>query len=198
MKKVLVTWAIADEAIAIESRDDKIITLATGIGKASAAVAVANALNRWQPHLVVNIGTAGTLRHAVGDVLVCDRFVDRDYAKAQLPGLDYRIDMTQALFMHGAAQQWPSLQGGKEVSKRFVCNTGDDFVTNHEETEGDVFDMEAYAQALAARQAGVPFVAVKYVTDVIGQNSVKAWQEKLADARAALTAYFAARGGRFI
>lgn len=197
MKKVLITWAIDDEAIAIEGKENKIVTIATGIGKASAAVTVANAINRWHPDLIINVGTAGTLRHAVGDVLVCDRFVDRDYAKAQLPGLDYRIDMAHVLFLQRIARQWPSLLGGSESDKRFVANTGDNFVTDHEATEGDVFDMEAYAEAFAARQAGIPFMAVKFVTDVIGQNSVKAWQQKLADARRVLTAYFAARPAVF-
>ena len=39
---------------------------------------------------------------------------------------------------------------------------------------------------------GVPYQehAVKYVTDIIGQNSVKHWEDKLADARKGLGAFF--------
>ena len=51
-------------------------------------------------------------------------------------------------------------------------------------------DMEAYAQAQVCRELGIPFLAVKYVTDIVGQNSVKHWEDKLADARRDLTAYF--------
>ena len=58
------------------------------------------------------------------------------------------------------------------------------------ETDGDVVDMEAYAQAQVCRELGIPFLAVKYVTDIVGQNSVKHWEDKLADARRDLTAYF--------
>jgi adenosylhomocysteine nucleosidase len=50
--------------------------------------------------------------------------------------------------------------------------------------------MEAYAQAYVCRERGVPFVSVKFFTDVIGQNSVKLWEEKLADARKGLAAFF--------
>lgn len=36
---------------------------------------------------------------------------------------------------------------------------------------------------------------VKYVTDIIGQNSVKHWEDKLADARKGLGEFFEALGG---
>lgn len=48
--------------------------------------------------------------------------------------------------------------------------------------KADVVDMEAYAQAGPAQAKGIPFIAIKYVTDVIGQNSIKHWEDKLADA----------------
>ena len=38
-------------------------------------------------------------------------------------------------------------------------------------------------------------VAVKYVTDIIGQNSVKHWEDKLADARKGLGEFFEKLGG---
>ena len=50
--------------------------------------------------------------------------------------------------------------------------------------------MEAYAQAWVCRTKNTPFIAVKYVTDIIGQNSVKHWEDKLADARKGLGAVF--------
>ena len=50
--------------------------------------------------------------------------------------------------------------------------------------------MEAFAQQQVCQEEHVPFVSVKYVTDIIGQNSVKVWADKLADARSALTGYF--------
>ena len=50
--------------------------------------------------------------------------------------------------------------------------------------------MEAYAQAAVCKERQLPFVSVKYVTDVIGQNSVKHWQDKLAEARKSLNEFF--------
>ena len=77
--------------------------------------------------------------------------------------------------------------GAKDIacigSEKGVCNTGDTFLTELSDVKGDVVDMEAYAQAWVCRTKNTPFIAVKYVTDIIGQNSVKHWEDKLADAR---------------
>ena len=50
--------------------------------------------------------------------------------------------------------------------------------------------MEAFAQAIVCKEYNIPFIAVKYVTDLIGQNSVKHWEGKLADARKELGEWF--------
>lgn len=72
----------------------------------------------------------------------------------------------------------------------FYVNTGDDFVTAHADIQGDVVDMEGFAEALVCCKMGVPLIAVKYVTDVIGCNSVKLWEDKLCDARKEIKAFF--------
>ena len=76
-----------------------------------------------------------------------------------------------------------------------VCNTGDTFLTELSDVKGDVVDMEAFAQAFVCRAKNVPFIAVKYVTDIIGQNSVKHWEDKLVDARKGLGEFFEQIGG---
>ena len=69
------------------------------------------------------------------------------------------------------------------------------FLTELSDVSGDVVDMEAYAQALVCRAKNVPLISVKYVTDIIGQNSVKHWEDKLADARKGLGEFFEKLGG---
>jgi adenosylhomocysteine nucleosidase len=51
--------------------------------------------------------------------------------------------------------------------------------------------MEAFAQAYVCKELGVPFLSIKYITDIIGENSVEHWENKLADARKALSEWFA-------
>ena len=47
--------------------------------------------------------------------------------------------------------------------------------------------MEAYAQAQVCQIKSIPFISVKYITDRIGENSIKHWEDKLADARVGLS-----------
>ena len=61
---------------------------------------------------------------------------------------------------------------------------------NSEVLHGDVIDMEAFAEALVCKKMNIPFVSVKYITDVVGKNSLKAWEDKLSDARKGLQRFF--------
>jgi adenosylhomocysteine nucleosidase len=170
MRKILVTYAVAGERVAIDWPDCRIEYLQTGIGKVKSAFHLAEAINEYCPDIVLNIGTAGTVSHNLGDIFVCRRFVDRDMMPLRDLGLEYEI---------------------KSSDDSATCNTGDSFMTDTEgAVDGDVFDMESYAQAYVCREKSVPFISVKYVTDIIGRNSVKHWEDKLADARAALTLFF--------
>lgn len=182
MLKVLVTYAVQGEFAEIQWQDAQLYYVRTGIGKVKSAYHLLSAIRQVQPDLVINMGTAGSLSHPVGEILVCRNFVDRDLQKVSSLNLEYRIDSGDLLTQRGYCLHW---------GENSVCNTGDSFLTEvSQQIEGDVFDMEAYAQAMVCRQENVPFVAVKYVSDIIGQNSVKQWEEKLSDARQALGYFF--------
>lgn len=191
--KILVTYAVQGEFAELkfpgmrEGDEVQVGYLRTGIGKVKSAYYLTDAIGRLQPDLVINMGTVGTVGHRVGDIFVCRRFVDRDMEKVKGLGVEHEIDTIALLEDKGYCLHWQAADG--------VCNTGDSFLTELAEVTGDVVDMEAYAQAWVCRAKGVPFVSVKYVTDVIGQNSVKHWEDKLADARRALEAFFEQTGG---
>ena len=179
-KKILITYAVAQEMVNFEWPNAEFYYLRTGIGKMKSTYYLTNAVQNYKPDLVINIGTAGSVEHQVGDVFCCTQFVDRDLYKARDLGLGYRVDMSLPLMEKGIAQNWPN-EG--------VCNTGDSFVTDVESLEGDVVDMEAFVQAWVCEKHDIPFVAIKCVTDIIGENSVKHWEEKLVEAKAYLSAY---------
>ena len=136
MLKILVTYAVQGEFVELKWPDIEPYYVRTGIGKVKSAFHLAEAIRQVQPDLVLNIGSAGTVNHQVGDIFVCRKFVELTHVS------------------------------------------------------GDVVDMEAYAQAFVCRSKEIPFISVKYVTDIIGQNSVKHWEDKLADARQGLSHYF--------
>lgn len=190
--RILVTYAVQGEftelkfAGLVGKEEVQVGYLRTGVGKVKSAFYLAEAISHGQPDLVVNVGTAGTIHKQVGDILVCRHFIDRDMQKLVDFGVEYEIDSADLLAQKGYCLHW---QG------EGICNTGDTFLTELSDVKGDVVDMEAYAQAFVCRAKNVPFIAVKYVTDIIGQNSVKHWEDKLADARKDLSEYFEKLGG---
>lgn len=175
---ILIAYAVEGERINIKIGDSKINYVRTGVGKASAAARLAKAIVEHKPELVINLGTAGTVKHSVGDIILCTRFVDRDMKSVNLPGINHEIEMSDL-----------DRQFIGELSeiKLGSCNTGDSFLTELSSAEDDVYDMESYAEAFLCKELGIPFIAIKYVTDRIGENSVKHWEDKLADARMELT-----------
>lgn len=190
--KILVTYAVQGEFTELKfpgligEEEVHIGYIRTGVGKVKSAYYVSEVLNQAKPDLVINVGTAGSIDCQVGDILVCRHFIDRDMQKLADMGLEYEIDSSALLAEKGYCMHWAG-EG--------ICNTGDTFLTELLDVKGDVVDMEAFAQAFVCRVKNVPFIAVKYVTDIIGQNSVKHWEDKLADARKGLGEFFEQIGG---
>ena len=58
---------------------------------------MAEAIRQVQPDLVLNIGSAGTVNHQVGDIFVCRKFIDRDMQKMKEFGLECEIDSSALL-----------------------------------------------------------------------------------------------------
>ena len=179
MQSILFTFAVKEEFFDIKV-PYSFRVLHTGIGKTKSTFLLTQELLFNKPDLVLNIGTAGTLNHNIGDVFIVKEFVDRDYEAVKLPGVDYVIDglelLTDLPSLRSQIQNYPNLG---------TCSTGDTFVTDANTFVGDVVDMEAYV----CQQMNIPFVSVKYVTDKIGENSIQHWENKLADARVGMKAW---------
>lgn len=192
-KKILFLYAVDGERISIGERTDhELIFVKTGVGKSLAALHTMKALCEYKPDLAVNFGTAGSVEHSIGDIFVINKFVDRDLLKVNLPSIPCLIEANDRLsFVNSEHIVVNGKDGGEPIHvKQGTCCTGDSFVTDLAGITEDVVDMEAFAEALACREMNVPFVSVKYVSDIIGSNSVKAWAEKLADARVAISRFF--------
>lgn len=184
MKDILITYAVAEEFRPIEIENCNIRYVLTGVGKTHSTLRLTLAILEHRPDCVINIGTAGTTRHRVGDIFICSQFVDRDYQRTQLPGIQYELSTRELLESHNELKQWLT-----PPERTGICSTGDTFVTDNCSPSEDVVDMEAYSQALVCTEFNLPFLSVKYITDIIGQNSVKHWEDKLADACEALTTF---------
>jgi adenosylhomocysteine nucleosidase len=156
--------------------------LLTGIGKVNAAAALAGVLAHGpRPACVINLGTAGALRpgwvgtHVIGTVIQHD--LDSEMLR-QLTGERWGEPLQLA------DRDGPTLA------------TGDVFVSDHGArarlaARAALVDMEAYALATAASQAGVPIRIVKHVSDDASSDAIRSWRENVADSARALADWIA-------
>jgi adenosylhomocysteine nucleosidase len=176
---VLVAMALAAEG-AGRFEAAGIDVLYTGVGKVNAAIALTRTLANYRHAgcalpLVVNFGTAGSLRHVPRTLVACRRFVDRD------------MDVTALGFAHGTTP-FDASPPMLEFAPRFptlpdaICGSGDSFSTAAPRGPVDVIDMEAYALAKTCRLAGAEFACAKYVSDAADQDAARHWQENVAGA----------------
>ncbi|WP_075590374.1 cupin domain-containing protein [Labilibacter marinus] len=176
MLNVLIVYAVEEERVHVQMPQCKFHYCRTGVGKVSAALAVERSIAIHKPDVVLNIGTAGTLKYEIGSIHLCSKFVDRDMEKLQNFGVPFEEDFTDTITHCSFFKGW---------NFDSTCNTGDTFLTSADGT-GDVFDMESFAVARVCKVHNIPFVGIKCVTDIIGQNSIKHWEDKLAEAQVLL------------
>lgn len=185
--KILLISALESELVEWHPANAEVDTLLTGVGKTSTACRLTESIVRKCPDAVINVGTAGSIKKNVGDILVCYRFVDRDLQKCSSLGLDAEIILDNTFGF-----TFRSIIGKEQCDNTFAVNTGDSFVTDTEGIVEDAVDMEAFSAASVCRHFSIPFVSVKYITDIIGKNSVGDWRDKLAQARMDLQSYLGA------
>jgi len=148
-----------------------------GVGKVNAAVALANALARYQHRglpapLVVNFGSAGSRVHPAGTLVECREFVQRD------------MDVRKLGFALGVTpyDEAPATLCFDRVFTHLpeaVCGSGDSFATSASELECGVVDMEAYALAKVCWNANTRFACAKYVSDGADHAAADDWQRNV-------------------
>jgi adenosylhomocysteine nucleosidase len=180
----LLVMAVKEEA---QFYDGGLPLLLTGMGKVNAAVALASVLARGpHPSGVINLGSAGALRpgwtgtHVVGRVVQHD--LDNDVLR-QLTSQSWGQPIVLA-DRHG-----PTLATGDV----FVS---DPSVRKRLAERASLVDMEAYALAAAANQAGVPIRVVKHVSDSASEGAAKSWRATLAGSADALAEWIQNNAGR--
>ena len=139
----------------------------TGVGKLNAAIQLYKAIQEYQPELVINYGTAGSIS-GVNGLLRVETFVQRD------------MDVQALNFPKGVT---PFSGEVLPEKKGIVLGTGDNFITNAKEQlkgleiEIDLVDMEGYALKKVADFLGVPLECYKYVSDNADNKAAQDWNK---------------------
>ena len=170
----------------------ELVLVRSGIGLVAAASALATALTRLAPAVVLSAGTTGGLGRevAVGDVCVSTTlaYTDADatafgYAHGQTPGQPAVFEADAAVLARVEAVGPAALRGATASSadariRAGQMLAGNSFVTAanagrvRELFPGAVStDMESTALAQVAASAGIPFASVRGVSDLCGPEA---------------------------
>ena len=136
-----------------------------GVGKVNATLEATKNILQFQPDIVLNYGSAGSLNPTLSGLVEAGQFLQHD------------MDVRALGFALG---QTPFEEGGIALSFGYqgvICASGDHFVTSPPELPTDLVDMEAYALAKTARHFACDFRAFKYISDQADGDAATDWQE---------------------
>ena len=177
-----------EHKVAVAGRDfydghlhgQEVVAVLSRIGKVAAATTAALLIERFRVDRIVFTGVAGGLAPGVnrGDVVVADAFLQHDldaspiFPKWEVPlyGTD-RFDTDRALTIELAAAAAKALPGthvhrGLVVSgDRFVSTSAESAALQQALPDALAVEMEGAAFAQVCRDFGVPFAAVRTVSD---------------------------------
>jgi adenosylhomocysteine nucleosidase len=143
----------------------------TGVGKINAGRATTELILTEKPDLILNVGTAGTLRkEMLGCVFGIREVIERDM-------------MAEPLAPRGVVPLSNQESLLKSDFGTVRCASGDSFVTAKdvwlEDNAVDLVDMELFAIAKVANHYGVKWRSIKYASDLADGNAVEHWNASL-------------------
>ena len=156
-------------------QQDAIVLIISKIGKVYAALATNYLICQYHPDVIVNIGLAGKINHALhtGDVFLVREVFQHD---VDIPDSFCPAYLKESLpcFIP------PEMKNLKAVS----LVTGDQFVHDHKTVSrlshvGDIVDMEGYSVALTAKIYSIPCILVKGISDDADMNAMSTMMQNL-------------------
>ena len=165
MKKILV---VASDKAEIKGFESDFLTLVSGVGPILAAAKTAGEIVKTGADVVISVGSCGSLgRIKKGEVVSFSTVVTPDQ------------DLSSMHLAMGATIDWnrstlKELRTGDRKSGLTLLSSGT-FTSSYRDVfssfSPDCVDMEAYGVGIAALSFGIPFYAVKLVSDIVGDHS---------------------------
>ena len=144
----------------------------SGVGKINAAIKTLEIIRKFNPDMIVNFGTAGSLVEKVTGLHEVAIFKQRDM---DVTGLGFSIGETPF-------ENVSSITFGREG---LSCGTGDSFVTEQPKMKTDLVDMEAYAIAKVCLLKDKEFRCFKFVSDNANETAGSDWETNIENGRIA-------------
>ncbi|WP_312761221.1 nucleosidase [Epilithonimonas sp.] len=173
---ILLVFALESEAGNEFENYNKVFV---GIGKVKATYNLTKAIQKVNPDLIINLGTAGSTTFDRGSVVNCSRFIQRDMDVRALGFKKFETPFSDEPILLEYGIKTSHLPNG-------ICGSGDQFEMEHNNPEYNVIDMEAFALARVAEYEGIDFLCLKYISDGADGNAADDWTQEVRKASVAL------------
>lgn len=150
----------------------------TGVGKINAAYHLFKGIEKYNPDIIINLGTAGSTAFNKGNVVCCTQFIQRDMDVMALGFQKFETPFAngEIILEHGIALE--DVPNG-------ICGSGDQFEMEHKNPEYNVIEMEAFALAKVSKEENIPFLCLKYISDGADGGAAEDWVEQVKFAASA-------------
>jgi adenosylhomocysteine nucleosidase len=169
--------------------DIDVIAAECGIGKVNAAITSTILISHFDCKSIIFSGVAGGLnpKFNIGDVIIADKLIQHDYGAivdgevySSLPGSFPSLEDTTdsiSFEMSDPMRDYIKSHLGKDVQFGTII-TGDTYLSCsqtremfHTQFDADAVEMEGAAIAQTCCQCNVPFIVVRVLSDLAGENS---------------------------
>ena len=134
-----------------------------GVGKINATYKALEIITKYEPKLIINFGTAGSLKKNLFGLHEVSQFFQRDM---DATALGFKIGVTPF-------EERSVIDFGRTG---LSCSSGNNFVSSSPELKTDLVDMEAFAIAKVCVLENVQFMCFKYVSDNADESASKNWK----------------------
>jgi adenosylhomocysteine nucleosidase len=170
MKSSMVIITALEQELNPGSVASRVPVIYSGIGKVNASIATLEAIQKYQPSLIINFGTVGRINKNLSGLVPIGKVLQRDMMAEPL------APRGRVPFSHEPHEILSHAQG-------YTCGTGDSFVTQADhwlsQNAVDVVDMELYAIASVARKYNIPWLCWKYISDEANESSGHEWSKQV-------------------
>lgn len=170
-----------------------VVLVQSGIGKVASAIATTLVIDHFKPDYVINTGSAGGFdpELKVGDIAVANEVVHHDvdvtafnYEFGQVPGMPARFT-SDAKLIELAQQAIANLNdihckvGLVATGDSFMCDPTRIAQTRQRFSDMLAVEMEGAAIAQVCHQLKTPFVIIRSLSDIAGQESPMSFEAYL-------------------
>lgn len=165
---------------------NEIILVQSRIGKANAAMSTAILIERFAPDFILNTGSAGGMDHSlsIGDIVVSTESIFSDvdatvlnYDLGQVPEMpaSYQVDKK---YSDLALSVFAELKMNQKIISGLIL-TADSFMNDKKRVEeirkhfpkAKAAEMEGAAVHQVAYHYGIPFINIRSLSDIAGENA---------------------------